>query len=102
LLSGSWAKVRAEAGLPAALTLHGLRHSYGSHLAMSGGEAAEIMTALGHAQMSTAARYVHWAQDARQALSERGAAVAVAGMAASLGAAEGTPGTVEPLRGRRG
>jgi hypothetical protein len=64
----------------------GLRHSLASHMAMNGAEAAEIMTALGHRQLSTAQRYVHWAQDARQALAEKAAAVALAGMAAAAGA----------------
>ena len=39
-LSHVWAKVRAEAKLPADLTLHGLRHSTASHMAMSGAEAS--------------------------------------------------------------
>ena len=82
-LSKAWAKVRAEAELPDGIGLHGLRHSLASHMAMGGAEAAEIMTALGHSQLSTAQRYVHWAQDARQALAERAATVALAGMAAS-------------------
>ena len=44
---------------------------------MGGAEAAEIMTALGHRQLATAQRYVHWAQDARQALAERAASVSL-------------------------
>jgi integrase len=34
--------------------LHGLRHSLASHMAMGGAQAAEIMTQLGHRQLSTA------------------------------------------------
>ena len=49
-------------------------------MAMGGAEAAEIMTALGHGQLSTAQKYVHWAQEARQGLAERSAAVVLAGM----------------------
>lgn len=82
-LSAIWRKVRIEAKLPAGIGLHGLRHSLASHMAMGGAEAAQIMTALGHSQLATAQRYVHWAQDARQALSERAATVALAGLAAS-------------------
>lgn len=79
-LSKPWRAVRVEAGLPEKIGLHGLRHSLASHMAMNGAEAAEIMTALGHKQLSTAQRYVHWARDARQALAEKAAVVALAGL----------------------
>ena len=91
-LSKPWRLVREKAGLPADLGLHGLRHSLASHMAMNGAEAAEIMTALGHRQLSTAQRYVHWAQDARQALAERAAATVTAGLSASSGK------TSDPIR----
>jgi integrase len=82
-LSKIWRKVRTEAKLPEGIGLHGLRHSIASHMAMSGAQAAEIMTALGHRQLSTAQRYVHWAEDARRNLAEKAAAVALAGLMAS-------------------
>jgi integrase len=81
-LTHAWEKVRAEAKLPNNLGLHGLRHSLASHMAMGGAQASEIMTQLGHRQLSTAQKYVHWAQDARQLLAERAATVALKGMAA--------------------
>ena len=84
-LSHAWAKVRSEAKLPADLTLHGLRHSTASHMAMAGAEASQIMTALGHSQLSTVQRYIHFAKDAREALAEKAAAVALAGMSAAQG-----------------
>ena len=83
-LSKPWTNVRMEARLPPSLALHGLRHSLASHMAMDGAGAAEIMTALGHSQLSTTQRYLHWAQNGRQALAERAASVALAGMAISL------------------
>jgi integrase len=86
-LAKPWRAVRVEAQLPEGIGLHGLRHSLASHLAMGGGAAAEIMTALGHRQLSTAQRYVHWAQDARQTLAERAASVVTAGMAQATGGA---------------
>jgi hypothetical protein len=43
-------------------------------MAMQGAQAAEIMTALGPRQLSTAQKYVHWAQDKRAALAEDAAA----------------------------
>lgn len=43
-------------------------------MAMQGAQAAEIMTALGPRQLSTAQKYVHWAQDKHAALAEDAAA----------------------------
>jgi integrase len=97
VLSNSWRKIRAEAELPEGIGLHGLRHSAASHMAMAGAQAAEIMQAMGHRNMSTAQKYVHWAQDARQAVAEKAASVALAGMAQAKGEA---PAEVVALRGR--
>ena len=72
--------MRTEAKLPAKLGLHGLRHSVGTHLAMAGASAVELMETLGHRQISTTLRYVHFAENARSTLAERGAAVAMAGL----------------------
>lgn len=97
VLSKVWVKVREEAELPKGIGLHGLRHSLASHMAMQGAQASEIMTALGHRSITTSAKYVHWAQDARQAVAEKAAAVALAGMAKAtdnLSAA-----SVVPLKG---
>lgn len=96
-LSHPWRKVRKVALLPDGIGLHGLRHSLASHLAMAGAEAAEIMQAVGHRQMSTTARYIHWAQNQRARLAEKAAATALAGMSA---AGDGK-GEVVPLRGRK-
>lgn len=72
-LSKPWRKIRVEAKLPEGIGLHGLRHSLASHMAMQGAQAAEIMTTLGHQQLSTAQRYVHWARDERAKLAEKAA-----------------------------
>lgn len=79
-LKKPWAKVRSVAGLPASLTMHGLRHSIGSHLAMTGATGPEIQAALGHANIATSARYIHFAEARKNALAERAAAPAVAGL----------------------
>lgn len=71
------------AGLPAGLTLHGLRHSIASHLAMGGATGPEIMAAMNHANIATSQRYIHFARDRKNALAERAASVATAGLAAS-------------------
>lgn len=79
-LTKVWVKVRTEAGLPPDLGLHGLRHSVATHLAMSGASAVELMEVLGHRQMQTTMRYVHFAERARSTLAERAAAIALAGL----------------------
>jgi integrase len=62
------------------LGLHGLRHSIGTTLAMSGASAVELMELLGHKQIETTLRYVHFAERARSTLAERAAALATAGL----------------------
>lgn len=79
-LGKAWPAVRAEAKLPPGLGLHGLRHSIGTHLAMAGASAVELMETLGHKQITTTLRYVHFAERARSTLAERAAAIAVAGL----------------------
>ncbi|MBE0705053.1 MAG: tyrosine-type recombinase/integrase, partial [Afipia sp.] len=58
-LTRPWHAIRAEAGLPEGIGLHGLRHSLASHLAMSGAGAPEVMATMGHSQLSTVVRYIH-------------------------------------------
>ena len=72
--------------MPKGIGLHGLRHSLATLLAVSGAQAAEIMVSLGHRQMSTTTRYLHFADTARATLAERAAAPALAGMIAAAGA----------------
>lgn len=79
-LNKPWRQIRKAAGLPDDLVLHGLRHSIGSQLAMAGGSAAELMETLGHSQMATTARYLHFAHRTRSTLAQRAASVAVAGL----------------------
>jgi integrase len=87
-LQKPWATVWSEAKLPEGLTMHGLRHSVGSHMAMDGASLAEIMQVLGHQQTKTAMRYIHFADQARNSLAERAASVALAGMRADEKTAE--------------
>lgn len=100
-LSAPWRIVRAEAGLPEGLGLHGLRHSVGSHMAMNGAEAAEIMWALGHHQLSTANRYLHLADKARAKIAKKAAAPALAGMKAAEGAKPAVVVEMPKRKGRR-
>lgn len=82
-LSKPWRAVRSRAKLPDGIGLHGLRHSMASHLAMDGAQGAELMQALGHKQISTTQRYIHFAEKAKTRLAERAASTALAGMRAS-------------------
>ncbi len=100
VLSKPWRGVREEAELPEGIGLHGLRHSLASHMAMQGAQASEIMTALGHRNLATSQKYIHWAADARQAIAERAAATALAGMNGGKDDAEVAAKVVE-IRGQR-
>lgn len=88
-LKKAWGRVREKAGLPASLTIHGLRHSIASHFAMGGATGPELQAQMGHANIKTSARYIHFAEQKRNTLAERAASVATAGLAASEGAPEG-------------
>jgi len=94
-LTRPWQLTRTEAGLPETLTLHGLRHSFATQLATQGASAAQLMGALGHAQLSTTGRYLKTVDDARREVVERFGA----GIAAALKGDEA--GQVVPLTERR-
>jgi integrase len=85
-LAEPWRRIRAEAGLPANIGLHGLRHSLGTAFAVAGAQAPEIMTLLGHRSITPSHKYIHFANAARAAVAERAAAPALAALAAVAGA----------------
>ena len=64
-INRDWVKIRAAAGLPKELTLHGLRHSVGTAGIMAGLTTAEVQKLLRHRNISTTAKYVHLADRAR-------------------------------------
>lgn len=80
-LAKGWRAIRERAGLPADLGLHGLRHSLATVMAVQGAAAPEIMAALGHRQLSTAARYIKTVDDARKNVIEKH----TAGISAAMG-----------------
>ena len=69
-----WVRVRAAAGLPQDLTLHGLRHSIGTVSVLAGLSAPEVQKLLRHRNLSTTARYVHLAEAVESRLQDRATA----------------------------
>jgi integrase len=68
-INRDWNDIRIRAGLPADLTLHGLRHSAGTVAVMSGLSGPEVQRMLRHRNISTTSKYVHLAETVR--LQER-------------------------------
>jgi integrase len=90
-----WSRVRDVAGLPADLTLHGLRHSLGTAAVLSGLSAPEVQALLRHRTIATSARYIHLADAITARLQDRVAARLTEGIA------DNPPATVHPLPRRR-
>lgn len=60
-----WRWVRASAraaGIDKPLSPHWLRHTFGTLTAMGGANVFQIQRDMGHAQITTSQRYVHWAR----------------------------------------
>lgn len=74
-LGKPWAAVRRLARLPGDAGLHCLRHSIATAYAEAGATAPAIMTLMGHAQLSTAQRYVHIAEGAHAQIARDAAAL---------------------------
>jgi len=60
-----WRWMRASAwaaGIDKPLSPHWLRHTFGTLTALGGANVFQIQEAMGHAQITTSQRYVHWAR----------------------------------------
>jgi integrase len=57
-----WNRIRDAAGLPADLTLHGLRHSVGTAAVIAGLSLPEVQRLLRHRNISVTSRYIHLAE----------------------------------------
>ena len=58
-ISSYWQMIRRQAGLPADLRLHDLRHTYASHAVMQGESLIITGRLLGHRHTGTTERYAH-------------------------------------------
>jgi site-specific recombinase XerD len=70
-LERGWREVRAHADLPAELTLHGLRHSYVTHLLEFGYPELFVQKQVGHSYASTTSLYSHVGDEFRTTMIER-------------------------------
>ena len=97
-LSKPWRMVRKDAKLPERAGLHSLRHSIATRWALIGAGAPQLAALLGHAQVSTVERYIHFATNAHRALAEQAAAAVLVGVDAfpltSFARAAEEPGNV--------
>jgi integrase len=73
-VNANWRRVRAAAGLPGDLTLHGLRHSVGTAAVLAGMSGPEVQALLRHRSIATSARYIHLAEAITSRLQDRATA----------------------------
>lgn len=49
--------------LPRTITFHSLRHSFATYFLLNGGDLIKLQTMLGHSNLNTTRRYIHFSQD---------------------------------------
>jgi integrase len=93
-INRDWQRVRAQAKLPAKLTLHGLRHSFATSAVLAGLSGPEVQALLRHRDATMSSRYIHLAQLTQLRLQDR--------VATHLGADPRPTAEVRRLRRRAG
>lgn len=58
-----FAKIREKYQLPKTITFHSLRHSFATYYLMNGGDLIVLQTMLGHSNLNTTRRYIHFSQN---------------------------------------
>lgn len=56
-------KIRKQYGLPETITFHSLRHSFATYFLLNGGDLIVLQTMLGHRNINTTRRYIHFSQN---------------------------------------
>lgn len=56
-------QIRRKYGLPKTISFHSLRHSFATYFLLNGGELLTLQTLLGHNNLNTTRRYIHYSQD---------------------------------------
>jgi len=79
-LSKASRTIRKEANLPDGVGLHALRHSIATRWALTGASAPQLAALLGHAQVSTVERYIHFAANVHRLLADQAAAAVLDGV----------------------
>ena len=67
-----WVRAAAQAaGIDKPLSPHWLRHTFGTLTALGGANVFQIQQDMGHAQITTSQRYVHWARGLADSAAHR-------------------------------
>lgn len=56
-------RIRKKYNLPKTITFHSLRHSFATYFLLNGGDLITLQTLLGHSNLNTTRRYIHFSQD---------------------------------------
>ena len=55
--------IKKEYNLPKTVTFHSLRHSFATYFLLNGGNLITLQSLLGHSNLNTTRRYIHFSQD---------------------------------------
>lgn len=56
-------KIKKKYNLPDTITFHSLRHSFATYFLLNGGDLITLQTMLGHSNLNTTRRYIHFSQN---------------------------------------